>query len=63
MYRLFPVERISNVGNFLISEQKYKVCVLNILNKIILNSLIKRDKMLGKPRFLYLFPNSFDKFK
>ena len=28
----------------------------------LLNSLRKRDKMLGKPRILYLFPNSFYKF-
>ena len=28
----------------------------------LLNSLRKRDKMLGKPRILSLFPNSFNKF-
>ena len=27
----------------------------------LLNSLRKRDKMLGKPRILSLFPNSFNK--
>ena len=26
------------------------------------NMLQKRDKMLGKPRILSLFPNSFNKF-
>ena len=28
----------------------------------LLNSLSKRDKMLGKPRILSLFPNKFNKF-
>ena len=28
----------------------------------LLNSLRKRDKMLGKPRILSLFPNLFNKF-
>ena len=28
----------------------------------VLNSLRKRDKMLGKPHILSLFPNSFNKF-
>ena len=28
----------------------------------LLNELGKRDKMLGKPRILSLFPNSFNKF-
>ena len=28
----------------------------------LLNSLGKRDKMLGKPRILSLFTNSFNKF-
>ena len=28
----------------------------------LLNSFQKRDKMLGKPRILILFPNSFNKF-
>ena len=28
----------------------------------LLNELRKRDKMLGKPRILSLFPNSFNKF-
>ena len=28
----------------------------------LLNSLRKRDKMLGKPPILSLFPNSFNKF-
>ena len=37
----------------------------NIRALILLNllkSLRKRDKMLGKPRILSLFPNSFNKF-
>ena len=28
----------------------------------LLNSLQKKDKMLGKPRILSLFPSSFNKF-
>ena len=36
------------------------ICALVLLN--ILNSLPKRNKMLGKPRILSLFPNSFNKF-
>ena len=32
-------------------------------NYYFLNSLRKRDKMLGKPRILSLFPNSFNKIK
>ena len=28
----------------------------------LLNSLLKRAKMLSKPRILSLFPNSFNKF-
>ena len=29
---------------------------------VLLNSLRKRDKLLGKPRILSFFPNSFNKF-
>ena len=39
---------------------EYNIHALVLLN--LLNSLRKRDKMLGKPRILSLFPNSFNKF-
>ena len=42
----------------MINESNIRALVL--LN--LLNSLRKRDKMLGKPRILSLFPNLFNKF-
>ena len=39
------------------SYDKYNLTSLNVLNW-----LRKSDKMLGKPRILSLFPNSFNKF-
>ena len=41
------------------SLKESNICALVLLN--LLNSLRKRDKMLGKPCILSLFPNSFNK--
>ena len=43
-----------------ICEIESNIRALVLLNLLI--SLRKRDKMLGKPRILSLFPNSFNKF-
>ena len=54
--------------NVLTAEMKFQ-CNLNVISNIralillnLLNSLPKRDKLLGKHRILSLFPHSFNKF-
>ena len=63
---------VQKMANLAFSRQKcdFKVILMSCDKKtlfyirvpVLLNSLQKRDKMLGKLRILSLFPNPFNKF-
>ena len=47
-------------SNLMSYDEKNLTFLLEVLN--LFNSLRQRNKMLGKPRMLSLFPDSFNKF-